>query len=799
MDTGNHVYHITNGNSGKNVSIHSKIHILEIPQNEDLLITFMFKEELNLIESNLLNENSSSFKKYQINSFPAEKCKICKCELSIDNFFFLDKIGSIELFCYNCYQEKESFDELNKNYTINQQINQRLNLYLERNKNSSASQYIKAMEDLIIFTYNVTSLEGFFRESKAFQKYYLFLNTYISTLSSYLDIIDEYKMENLFLFLKNLVFFSSCKNDDSILISFFNHYYKNIQYFNISSIQLSILKNIAEKNMKLASLFLGNAEFQIKKNNIELKREISNDFSTLMIKLSNKKISCLRKEMKIKEIKNSIIDFLRNYNYSYNYISSKKVLEIKFINSILFNLFKFHHDKFDKLKETDNIINALQKELQNILRFLGYSKEDKVNGLKQKITYEYKYYESKKKSNKSGYKKSNSAEKIIKKEFSLTNEEKDLLQNYLLSSSEDAYITITASKMNKNDIISSEKLQVIIEFLFFIRDKTVDIIHLLNETVLLFFEFLNQCCKPKKEQNTIIEIKNEGAENSDGDNSEDEYVDIDKDDHIEELKYDFNTSFSKEYEKKNKEIFTSQKIKTKNSINLTSALKYIFSNRADNDFSNEIIYLYENVVLPKRKKGLKISKNEKESNEKDYWKVFQERIEKLYNEINNKFKNDPLYTQIMKYFNELVQAKKTDKLKIVPEKIQFYEEYVDNFPYFKQVFIMAKEVKEYLKVLDLENDSLKKLQLINEKYKLILDGLQKYLIPNSENYQKYYEEWKIKYKNLVVKDYEFQDLLKDLEKLIPKKEVIEISGRDKRNFNLILYLFQTDYFLKDYI
>ena len=74
MDTGNHVYHITNGNSGKNGSIHSKIHILEIPQNEDLLITFMFNEELNLIESNLLNENSSSFRKYQINSFPAEKC-----------------------------------------------------------------------------------------------------------------------------------------------------------------------------------------------------------------------------------------------------------------------------------------------------------------------------------------------------------------------------------------------------------------------------------------------------------------------------------------------------------------------------------------------------------------------------------------------------------------------------------------------------------------------------------------------------------------------------------------------------
>jgi len=241
----------------------------------------------------------------------------------------------------------------------------------------------------------------------------------------------------------------------------------------------------------------------------------------------------------------------------------------------------------------------------------------------------------------------------------------------------------------------------------------VDIIHLLNETVMQSFEFLNHCCKQKEKQNKFIEIKNEEDEYSDCDNAEDEFIDIDKDDYIEELKYDFSTSFSEEYEKKSKEIFTSQKIKTKNSINLISAIKYIFSSKVDNDFSNEINYLFENDVLPKRNKRLELSMIEKESNEKDYWKVFQERIEKLYNEVNNKFKNDPLYTQIMKYFNELAQAKKTDKLKVVPEKIQFYEEYVDNFPYFKQVFIMGREVKEYLKILDLENNSLEKLQLIN--------------------------------------------------------------------------------------
>ena len=153
----------------------------------------------------------------------------------------------------------------------------------------------------------------------------------------------------------------------------------------------------------------------------------------------------------------------------------------------------------------------------------------------------------------------------------------------------------------------------------------------------------------------------------------------------------------------------------------------------------------------------------------------------------------------MEYFNEISKLTKKDKLTAVPLEIQFYEEYVDNFLCFKQVFIMIKEVKEYLKIMDLENNCLKKLGLIKENYKFVLERLEKYLIPNHENYKNYNEEWKAKYTHLVVKDYELEDLLKDLEKLIPSDEEIEISGRDKRNFNLILYLFQTDYFLKDYI
>ena len=100
--------------------------------------------------------------------------------------------------------------------------------------------------------------------------------------------------------------------------------------------------------------------------------------------------------------------------------------------SIFYQIFLSLNEKIDKVKENDNLINTLQKELQNILKFLGDSKEDIVTGLKQNIIYEYKFFESKKKSTKSGNQKSQSKERFTKKEFSLTIKEKDLYKNYFL-------------------------------------------------------------------------------------------------------------------------------------------------------------------------------------------------------------------------------------------------------------------------------------------------------------------------------------------------------------------------------
>ena len=103
--------------------------------------------------------------------------------------------------------------------------------------------------------------------------------------------------------------------------------------------------------------------------------------------------------------------------------------------------------------------------------------------------------------------------------------------------------------MTKNfinqDGFNSKKLQVILEFLFFIRDKTIDIIHLLNNAALFFFEYLNKFPSDKSElfkkndDNIII--------NKIKDDNNDSY-------YIEELEKEFQFNHSSDHENLNKKI-----------------------------------------------------------------------------------------------------------------------------------------------------------------------------------------------------------------------------------------------------
>ena len=152
-----------------------------------------------------------------------------------------------------------------------------------------------------------------------------------------------------------------------------------------------------------------------------------------------------------------------NWFYNLYYISSKKVLERKFINGILYELFKHNHGRFQKIKEDDNIINSIQKEIQNIIKFLGEVEDSKKTGLIEKLNNELTSLESRKSiknfGNKKGQKYYSKAggtkiENTPKKNYvqneklSLTKEEKALLNNYIFSNAEDSYSRIFASESN---------------------------------------------------------------------------------------------------------------------------------------------------------------------------------------------------------------------------------------------------------------------------------------------------------------------------------------------------------------
>ena len=202
--------------------------------------------------------------------------------------------------------------------------------------------------------------------------------------------------------------------------------------------------------------------------------------------------------------------------------------------------------------------------------------------------------------------------------------------------------------------------------------------------------------------------------------------------------------------------------------------------------------------------------------------TLQKKIESLYNELDSKFKLDPLYDIIIKYFIDFSNAKKKNKSCAAPQMIQFYEKYVDNFLDFKKLFILKMEVNDYLKIIESQDKVLEKKEIVRKKYQYIKKEINNYLKPNVENYMDYYEEWKKQKKEFAVKNYELNELIKDLKQLskktllfyhskkfrniliksstiIPKNEILNISGKDKKNFLLILYLFQQDHFLKDYI
>ena len=111
--------------------------------------------------------------------------------------------------------------------------------------------------------------------------------------------------------------------------------------------------------------------------------------------------------------------------------------------------------------------------------------------------------------------------------------------------------------------VTYDKLQVILEFLFFVRNKIIITIHLLDETASLFFEFLNKNSPQKgTAQKEIIEEKNDINNDFFNDNDSDDDIEF----NMEEIKMELNYDNSKTNLEKNEKVFKSISIKPNEQI-----------------------------------------------------------------------------------------------------------------------------------------------------------------------------------------------------------------------------------------
>ena len=111
-----------------------------------------------------------------------------------------------------------------------------LESYLDQYKNDSNAFCIKMMNQLISKTKYLFYLHEAFKSEDAFMNYILYSESYIKSLTLYIDIVSEFKMENLYLFLKNLFVISAVKYDEYSLKIIYKYYLKNINCFNIFGI-----------------------------------------------------------------------------------------------------------------------------------------------------------------------------------------------------------------------------------------------------------------------------------------------------------------------------------------------------------------------------------------------------------------------------------------------------------------------------------------------------------------------------------------------------------------------------------
>ena len=199
------------GVSEKESSSKRKTLILKIPQSEVIFICFMFNDEKQSIEVNFIIKKSNEKQKFQIDNYPLEKCLNCNYELTIDNTYYFSEENK-------CFKDKGSINEMLKLKILtveDEKIIDEMRTYFENNKKSCPQKIVEEMEILINLTNDLLFL---FEAYNALP----FNKEKVLHIQNIINIIKELKMENLYLFLKNILLVSTIKKINHFLIVFYH-------------------------------------------------------------------------------------------------------------------------------------------------------------------------------------------------------------------------------------------------------------------------------------------------------------------------------------------------------------------------------------------------------------------------------------------------------------------------------------------------------------------------------------------------------------------------------------------------
>ena len=793
--------------------------LFKFPQNKENFYIFYSYRKKSLIIS---FTKEGTFEEYDLNNIPKEKCQLCSSYINLDNCFYINNKYNVKYYCQNCIENNSTITQLKNSKEVSDKeydIINRLIEYKNISEKTNIQKYSQYIDSLISLS-NILSknLEMLKIDKDLFNNQIKFIQNYFDFLLFYLDEVDKLKMKSLYLFIKNICIVSVVNYNKKWFLNNLIVFFKENFDFNIAQIRINMLKKIIHlvfsqeithindcgnlfKGDRLESWYCQNflKENMVEKDNysdIYDKFYLYSKNLELQFKINEQRKDSLNKE--IKALHQELYLDIAKYYYSFNSVASKKVIERKIINMILFLIFKNNYDSFQRIHENNSIRNILIKELKNIKNFLNSKKEKDAEILKDKINQQISYYESQNdlnsyssKSKSFSWRKTNNINNIY-----FNNNEKQLLTDYSISNFDNESYSTIFENSEINGVVEPKKLRVIIEFLFYIKDKTIDIIHILELNSICFFSLLNE---QNIKENLNYNINNIAFKN---DNN---------------LAYAHITDINS-IEKNNKVIFDKHKINPKESIIFEYAFNFIFNTYIDFDLNSKIEYIYNNMQFPNKEVNNlnnKINNNISILDNMEYEYDFilpkltkyKKKVDEIYALLDEKYKEDPSYDSIQKYFESLSKKYEYSIISVNEPIIKFYKSNVEYFEEYENFYSLMKLYRDYEKIIENKakrdkmikecNDLLQKI----EKYNYIKENTRKYLLNNNniKEYEEYYKEWKRKNKNLAVKGYKLKDLLKDIKKLVPMNEKITISGRDKFNFTFILYLFQQQYFLKDYI